>query len=114
MDKFLTEDLKKKVTAVVKAYKYNYEDEYNSFKVQQKTRVSHNTDSFATTGTDFIEREIYVIPETLDTILHKILSQEEYLAFKDNLPEFKQNKDGKPMSRWFAKTFPEFRAGEKV
>ena len=114
MDTFLVDDLKKKVTAIVDAYKYNYPDEYQAFKIQQEARLENNLDKFASTKQDFIEREIYVIPETLDIIMHKLLSAEEYLAFKDNMAEFKNGTEKKPMSRWFARTFPEFRAGEKV
>lgn len=115
MDKFLTDDLKNKVIGIVKAYKFHYKDEFDAFVAQQKARVAHNKDKFASTGGDnVIEREIYVIPQTLDIITQKILSQEEYMAFKDNLPEFKDKPASKPMSRWFAKTFPEFRAGELV
>ena len=95
-------DAQLKIKGVVDGYKLIYSDEY-SFVVKQikDKRLLNNT--YAETKMDYAERALTEVPETLFTLFHKTLTEDEMAYYA--------SREG---TRWFAKTFPEFRSGEKL
>lgn len=92
-----------KLKATVEQYKKFYPDEYIFVcnQIKQK-RVNQNT-KFADTKMDFAERALTEVPETLFGLFQRLLSESEI--------QYYASKEG---TRWFAKTYPEFRVGDKV
>lgn len=100
-------DVKAKITMYTDAYKDVFKAEYEMFLKAQKAKVSglreYNKHA-KLNGTDYIERQLGEMPETLFTILEKQLTGDELRWFS--------TKDGK---RWFFTRFPEFAvAGGKL
>ena len=101
---------KNKLRTIVQNYRIAYFSEYNSFKsaLQKKINTSNNTLGKVGTGDDFIQRKIVELPENLFIMIKFSLDTDEFnWLFPDNSP----SNEG---IKWFAKTFPEFRAMEKL
>jgi len=97
-------DLKKKIENIVSDYKTIFPKEYIAVIKLVSSKRSQQQGKFAETkGDHAIERGLYEIPETLDGLLNNNLTLEERKHYKT-----------KPMARWFAKRFPEFRLGKRV
>ena len=96
-------DAQKKIHSVVEQYKKFYPDEYEFVVKQIATKRTHLNNEFAETKMDYAERALTEVPETLFFLLQRILSEDEmsYYASKQG-------------TRWFAKTFKDFRSGVKV
>ncbi len=93
-----------KIKAVVEQYKIFYPEEYRFVARQIADKRKNLNNKFAKTkGMDYAERALTEVPETLFGLFQKTLSEDEvsYYASKEG-------------TRWFAKTFPDFRSGEKV
>lgn len=99
--------VKNNVTHFVNAYKWAFPAEYQAtIKQVQENRnknIKASGDITKTNKTDYLERVIHEMPETLFNILNKRLTQEEL----DWLGSVKG-------ARWFATNFPEFSRVEKV
>ena len=91
-----------KIKATVEGYKNIYKDEYVFVCNQIKTKRG-NTNKFAETGMDYAERLLTEVPETLFQLFMETLSEDEI--------QYYSSKEG---TRWFAKTYPEFRGAEKI
>jgi DNA replication protein DnaD len=92
-----------KIKGIVKDYKELFPDEYNSVvEYLKKKRV--NTKKFAEVkGSDIVQRLLYEIPETLQTILSSRLNEDEKKWFESVTG-----------GRWFADNFREFVLAEKL
>ena len=91
-----------KLKATVEQYKKFYRDEY-IFVCNQIKQKRENQNKFAATKMDFAERALTEVPETLFGLIQRLLSEDEI--------QYYASKQG---TLWFANTFPEFRAGDKL
>lgn len=101
----MRKETKLKISSIVKMYTDVFVAEFNDFKFgMRKKRESLQDSKFAQIkNSDFIERALYEMPETLFELLTNRLDLEEINELK--------TKDG---GRWFAKTFKDFRISEKI
>lgn len=98
-----------KTKQIVKNYKMAYSDEFSHFIIAIKQKQSQMHNAFgATKGSNALERKVLELPENLVIMLRAGLNDDEYLwLFNPNDPKCLGIK-------WFARTFPEFRAAEKL
>lgn len=96
-------EAQKKLRAVVEQYKKFYRDEYIFVCNQIKAKRANQNTKFAETKMDFAERALTEVPETLFGLFQRLLSEDEI--------QYYASREG---TKWFAKTFPEFKAGDKV
>lgn len=101
--------IKNNITHLVNAYKWAFPDEYRAVIEQVRNNRQKNyyktgdiTKLKGSSGAG-AERPIHEISETLFTILHRRLTEEQLAWF-----------GSKQGARWFAKTFPEFSSVEKL
>ena len=101
-------NLNKKVETLTLKYIEIFPDEYRAVVNYLAGEQEKNKDKFASVSSDkTIRRKIYEIPETLNKILTKELSDEELVMMKDG-------QNGKDFAHWFAKRFPEFAGGTTI
>lgn len=106
----MTPKTKAKIKGIVKSYKNMFPEEYQAVVSYLENIRDNNDDDFGTMqGSVAIERRLFEIPETLDSMFVKYLSEEELQEWRPSEGE-KQKKN----ARWFAKTFPEFQGGKKL
>lgn len=98
---------KNNIKHLVNAYKMAFPDECRAVieQVKQKRTANYKAtgDIRKLKSTEMVERPIHEISETLFTILHRRLTEEELAWFGSNQG-----------ARWFAKTFPEFSRVDRV
>ena len=97
-------DVKLKVSRLVEGYIKMFPQEFEGFKVGIRQKRDKQVDKFGSfKKTDYLQRALYEIPETLDTIFRGVLNEDE----REWLRTMKA-------ARWFTKTFKEFSLIEKV
>lgn len=102
---------KRKIIGLVEGYKLAFASEYKAVIPQIKKNRDgnlHRTGKITGKGADVPERPINEYPETLFTILHTRLDEQEKNWF------FNNQETSKKAARWFAMQFPEFSRVEKV
>ena len=102
MDKDLT---KNRIKSIVGGYKALFPEEYEALVkfIEQNRKLQDNEFASLKKEQNMLERALYEISETLDTMIGQKLSAEELTFFK--------SKEG---GRWFAKTFPQFALAIKI
>ena len=91
--------MKLEIEKIVDDYKLMFPDEYSAMVKYMIWKSDQNIDDFGdlTKNTDYIEKYMGEVPETLFTMIHNRLSPEDYTDF--------ESKEGK---RWFFKKYKEF------
>jgi len=85
-----------------------FPDEYKLVVAYLSAEKEKNKNKFASISHDTVmRRKIYEIPDTLNKMFNKYLSEEELVLMKDK-------ESGKEFARWFAKRFPEFSSGTHI
>ena len=100
-----SKDIKLKVTKIVTDWELKNYGMFLSFldARREKTRNLKNAFADLTKSTDFMERLLYEVPESLDGEFQMQLSDDEL--------KFLHSKEG---SLWFAKTFRQYTIPERV
>lgn len=100
----MKEITKNKIRKIVSDYIRIYPLEYENFNKGMRVKQGLQKNKFSKVdGSDLVERLLFEIPETLDTLISLKLTPEELEAFR--------SRQG---SIWFAKNFAAFRMPEKV
>lgn len=100
--------LKQKVESLTLKYIDVFPDEYRAVVNYISSEREKNVNKFASISSDkTLQRKIYEIPETLNKILVKELTDEQLVLMKDG-------QTGKDFAHWFAKRFPEFAGGTTI
>lgn len=100
--------LKNKVEELTLKYIEMFPDEYKVVCDYISAEKEKNKDKFASVANDkVLRRKIFEIPETLNKMWIKFLSEEEIKLSKEG-------EDGKDFQQWFAKRFPEFSAPNTI
>lgn len=99
------EDTQSKINTIANAYKRYYKDEYEAVTRQIKMNREKMGNKFGDLSKkmDTVERPLTEVPETLIFLFQKALSDDEMAYYL--------SKDG---TRWFGKSFPEFRLTHKI
>lgn len=88
----------------VREYTETFPNEWELFQKAMREKLSLSSDNFGQVeGSDFIERKLFEMPETLYLILKNKLSVDDWQWFS--------SKEG---AQWFAKAFPKFRTSLKT
>jgi len=104
---YMNEDnsaLKGKIKRIVEEYIKFLPEEYAAFKAgmkEKRDRTWNRTGKIE--GTEVLDRPIHEIPESLYGIMNLHLNDAEKEEFQSQV-----------MTRWFAKSFPDFSVVEKV
>lgn len=96
--------LRNKITIVVNSYEKTFPVEFKTFcreMARKRGAQANNVSSFK--KTELIEREILEYPETLYDLLLLNLTTAEFKFFET-----------KECTRWFAKTFPQYRIAKMI
>lgn len=97
-------DPKAKIRVLVQEYKELFKDEFQLFLDGIKGKADmQETDFGEAKRMDYVDRVLYEIPATLDTMFNTRLNSEEMKYYK--------SKEG---ARWFAKAFREFTIVNKL
>jgi hypothetical protein len=101
----MNNDIKKKITDTVTAYKQYYLDDYNTVVKEVKNKRESLKSKFGdmSKGTDVLERPLNELPETLFFLLTKTLTEEEMKYWYTIKGQY-----------WFGRQFPEFRVTSKI
>jgi hypothetical protein len=101
---------KLKIQKIVTNYKKVFFDEFESFKKSNSINISKNKDKFGQvdSGIDLVERKMIELPESLYIMLQHGLDPEEFSWL------FPQNNPQNTGLKWFVRSYPEFRAMEKL
>lgn len=92
------DEVQKKIETIVEDYKKLFWKEYElGIKAVQQTKDMQANKFGEMNGTDYINRALFEIPETLDNMLNKGLTIEENTYRKT-----------KECARWFANKYKEF------
>ncbi|MEM4270780.1 MAG: hypothetical protein QXO70_01645 [Candidatus Pacearchaeota archaeon] len=97
-------ETKKKIEKIVSDYISLFPSEYEMFLAGIRAKTNEGTGEIK--KTDIIHRPLFEIPETLDKMLSRSLSEDELAWFWRD-----KKKEG---IRWFAKKFKSFRISQKV
>jgi hypothetical protein len=95
-------DIKLKIAAIVTQYERDNAPEYTAFLMGRKAKTDNLINKFGETkSSDFIERILFEMPETLDGLLVTQLEDDEM--------QFLRSKIG---GLWFAKTFKQYNVSQ--
>lgn len=95
---------KKKIAQIVENYKMMFPGEFRLVIEQVSRNRKMQRDKFATLRkTDFVERALIEIPQTLSSMFDLRLADDEKIEFKS-----------KKGVRWFAGAYPMFKLAEKI
>lgn len=101
-------NLKQQVEKITLKYIDMFPDEYRFVVRQIAAEREKNVNKFASVSQDkTLRRKIYEIPETLQKMIIKELTEEQLVMMKDG-------ETGKDYAHWFAKRFPEFAGGTTI
>jgi len=96
-----------KVAQTVKDYERQNPDEFRAFKAQQKALQDTMENEFAGVRGDHVtERQLFTLPELLFNMIRMSLTEDEHKQIWGPDPKCTG-------ALWFAKTYPQYRAGKK-
>lgn len=100
---------KVRIKFIVKEYIRLFPGEFEAFKDGMNAVRAMASDDFATLKGTVYTRALYEMPETLQTMLVKGLTDEEMIWLKSGV-----NSNPNQGGHWFAKTFPPFCIPRKI
>lgn len=96
-------DSQARITILVTEYERVFNVEFKMFRKALRVKKANLKTKWAETGSEMLERLLYEVPETLDSLFMVRLSEDdkEYLGSLEG-------------SKWFTNTFAQYRVTEKT